>query len=72
MKYFLIIHYHTIEGITSKRIGEYDSLEDAELEVKALEKNGFNKDVKGASGITNYFYYPPSSIIRYHIGMTSE
>jgi hypothetical protein len=30
------------------------------------------KEVKGASGITNYFYYPPSSIIRYHIGMTSE
>lgn len=72
MKYFLIIHYHTIEGKTSKRIGEYDSLEDAELEVKALEKYGFKKDVKGESGINNYFYYPPSSIIRYHIGMTSK
>ncbi|MGB6340225.1 MAG: hypothetical protein WBF32_10660 [Candidatus Aminicenantaceae bacterium] len=71
MKYFLIIHYHTIEGKTSKRIGEYDSLEDAELEVKALEKYGFKKYVKGESGINNYFYYPPSSIIRYHIEMTS-
>ncbi len=72
MKYFLIIHFHTIEGKNSKRIGEYDSLEDAELEVKALEMNGFKKDVKGESGINNYFYYPPSSIIRYHIGMTPE
>ena len=72
MKYFLIIHYHTIEGKTSKRIGEYDSLEDAELEVKVLKNFGFNKEVKGASGINNYFYYPPSSIIRYHIGMISK
>ena len=72
MKYFLIIHFHTIEGKNSKRIGEYDSLEDAELEVKALEMNGFNKEVKGESGINNYFYYPPSSIIRYHIGMAPE
>jgi len=72
MKYFLIIHFHTIEGKTSKRIGEYDSLEDAELEVKALEKTGFKKDVIGESGINNYFYYPPSSIIRYHIGMSPK
>ena len=72
MKYSLMIHYQTIEGITSKRIGEYDSLEDAELEVKALEKNGFRKDVIGESGISNYFYYPASSIIRYHIGMRPE
>ena len=72
MKYFLMIHYQTIEGITSKRMGEYDSLEDAEREVKELEKNGFHKDVEGAAGINNYFYYPPSSIIRYHIGMAPE
>ena len=67
MKYVLTVYLQDKEGVKSKSIGEYDSLKEAKLRQDELFKKGYFYDVIRESDANDYYFYPPFSIVKFHI-----
>jgi len=67
MIYRLTIYLNDKDGIESKEIGEFDTWEKATDELIKITTEGYKYQTDRKDASSDYWFYPPSSIVKYHI-----